>query len=96
VGRRRWQLTSFFALMGFDIFRGSFDIAPTCQKLGAVGLTALGRAQLCPAVAGGSLLRLSLPGPHYSLRAICPCGARLANVSAVGVAPWSTQAFTAR
>ena len=67
-----------------------------CQKLGAVGVTALGRAQLCPAVAGGALLRLSLPGPCHSLRAICPYGARLVNVSTVGAAPRSTQAFTAR
>jgi hypothetical protein len=67
-----------------------------CQKLGAVGLTALGRAQLCPAVAGGALLRLSLPGPRCSLRAICPYGAHLVNVDTVGAAPRSTQAFTAR
>jgi hypothetical protein len=67
-----------------------------CQKLGAVGLTALGRAQLCPAVAGGALLRLSLPGPRLSLRAICPYGAHLVNVTTVGAAPRSTQAFTAR
>jgi hypothetical protein len=66
-----------------------------CQKLGAVGLTALGRAQLCPAVAGGALLRLSLPGPRHSLRDICPYGACLVNVSTVGAAPRSTQAFTA-
>jgi hypothetical protein len=61
-----------------------------CQKLGAVDLTALGRAQLCPAAAGGALLRLSLPGPRYSLRAICPYGARLVNVSTVGAAPEHT------
>jgi hypothetical protein len=67
-----------------------------CQKLGAVGLTALGRAQLCPAVAGGALLRLSLPGTRCSLRAICPYGAHLVNVTTVGAAPRSTQAFTAR
>jgi hypothetical protein len=67
-----------------------------CQKLGAVGLAALGRAQLCPAVAGGALLHLGLPGPRCSLRAICPYCARLANVSTVGAAPRSTQAFTAR
>ena len=60
-----------------------------CQKLGAVGLTALGRAQLCPAVAGGALLRLSLPGPRCSLRAICPYGAHLVNVDTVGAAPRS-------
>ena len=75
-------------------------IAPTistwCQKLGAVGLTALGRAQLCPAVAGGALLRLSLPGTRCSLRAICPYGAHLVNVDTVGAAPRSTQAFMAR
>ena len=67
-----------------------------CQKLGAVGLTALGRAQLCPAVAGGALLRLSLPGTRCSLRAICPYGAHLVNVDTVGAALLSTQAFTAR
>jgi hypothetical protein len=75
---------------------GGRQTTAICQKLGAVGLTALGRAQLCPAVAGGALLRLSLPGPRCSLRAICPCGARLVNVSTVGAAPRSTQAFTAR
>jgi hypothetical protein len=67
-----------------------------CQKLGAVGLTSLGRAQLCPAVAGGALLRLSLPGARCSLRAICPCGAHLVNVDAMGAAPRSTQALAAR
>ena len=67
-----------------------------CQKLGAVGLTALGRAQLCPAVAGGALLRLSLPGPRCSLRAICPNGAHLVNVDTVGAAPRSTKACTTR
>ena len=60
--------------------RHFWGIGSRCQKLGAVGLTALGRAQLCPAVAGGALLRLSLPGPRCSLRAICPYGARLVNV----------------